>query len=497
MLDYIVAQTEKYISNNGKADRKKIGQFFTSKETALFMADLFEIPKQKCISVLDPGAGTGILTAALVEKMQDLKWIEKIKITCYENSESTVKVLQNNLESIKSMSRIPVEYEVKTENYITSQSDDFNGSFMANEKPAKYDLVIGNPPYMKIARDAREALAMPAVCHGAPNMYFLFTAMSLFNLRDGGEMVYIIPRSWTSGAYFKSFRKYLLTNGKLLNIHLFVSRDKVFEKESVLQETIIIRIKKQKNPAESILVSSSHSNSDFHNVTQIIAPYSAIVSKHEYYVFLVTSDEELMTLALLNNLDDTLFSVGCKMKTGLTVDFRCRDLLRSKPEENAVPLFYAQHIQSGSVIFPCDRDIQYIATERSGLIQKNKNYIFVKRFTAKEEKRRLQAGIYLSESLPEYKAISTQNKINFIDSQDGNGLSKLMAYGLYTLMNSSIYDLYYRMLNGSTQVNSTEINQMPVPSKSVIISMGRKLMYAGDLLVGTCDRILEDALCQN
>ena len=48
-----------------------------------------------------------------------------------------------------------------------------------------------------------------------------------------------IPRSWTSGAYFKRFRKYFLTEGKLEHIHLFVSRNKVFDKESVLQETII------------------------------------------------------------------------------------------------------------------------------------------------------------------------------------------------------------------------------------------------------------------
>ena len=53
-----------------------------------------------------------------------------------------------------------------------------------------------------------------------------------------GEMVYIIPRSWTSGAYFKRFREYFLTEGKLEHIHLFVSRNKVFDKESVLQETI-------------------------------------------------------------------------------------------------------------------------------------------------------------------------------------------------------------------------------------------------------------------
>ena len=79
----------------------------------------------------------------------------------------------------------------------------------------KFDMVIGNPPYMKIAKDAPEATAMPDVCYGAPNLYFLFTAMSMFNLKEDGEMVYIIPRSWTSGAYFKQFRKRFFEEGAL------------------------------------------------------------------------------------------------------------------------------------------------------------------------------------------------------------------------------------------------------------------------------------------
>lgn len=103
---------------------------------------------------------------------------------------------------------------------------DYNYMLDANPNPRKYDLVIGNPPYMKIAKDAPEAVAMPDVCYGAPNLYFLFAAMSLFNLQDEGEMVYIIPRSWTSGAYFKCFRQEFLHIGALEHIHLFVSRDK-------------------------------------------------------------------------------------------------------------------------------------------------------------------------------------------------------------------------------------------------------------------------------
>ena len=76
-------------------------------------------------------------------------------------------------------------------------------------------------------RNHPAALAMPSVVHGAPNLYFLFAAMSLFNLQEEGEMVYIIPRSWTSGEYFRRFRTYLLKYGKIVQIHLFVSRDKV------------------------------------------------------------------------------------------------------------------------------------------------------------------------------------------------------------------------------------------------------------------------------
>lgn len=84
---------------------------------------------------------------------------------------------------------------------------EYNEMICADPNPLKYDMVIGNPPYMKIAKDAPEARAMPDVCYGAPNLYFLFAEMGMFNLIPNGELVYIIPRSWTSGAYFKNFVK--------------------------------------------------------------------------------------------------------------------------------------------------------------------------------------------------------------------------------------------------------------------------------------------------
>ena len=301
-------------------------------------------------------------------------------------------------------------------------------------------------------------------------------------------MVYIIPRSWTSGAYFKRFRQKFLSEGILEHIHLFVSRDKVFEKESVLQETIIIKLRKTRSKPKTVTITTTQSNADFSKKTIFEAPYSAVINGPDSYVYLVTNAEEVETLNSLNKWENTLQSIGLKMKTGLTVDFRNREALRDVAEEQAVPLFYSQHIQNGKVVFPVGKEHEYLVTEQRGLLQPNKNYLFVKRFTAKEEHRRLQCGVYLAKKHPEYSQISTQNKINFIDGM--RDLSECVVYGLYVLFNSTLYDCYYRILNGSTQVNSTEVNSMPVPSMDVIEAMGKELIAAHDMSEPVCDRIL-------
>lgn len=489
LLNSVFEETLKYLDSMPKSKRKEIGQFFTSVETAKYMASMFEKPRKSELSILDAGAGSGILTAAVIDRLQTDTVVKHIRITCYETCKDILLMLRDNLTYLKEKSVIPLDFEIKEENYITSQSDDFNSTLLADASPTKYDWIIGNPPYKKISKDAVEALSMPSVCYGAPNLYFLFAAMGLFNLEHEGEMVYIIPRSWTSGAYFKSFRDYFLQVGALKQIHLFISRDKVFEKESVLQETIIIKIDKSGN-RDSIKITSSNSNSDFENISSIDIPYENIVFGTENYVYLITTEEELKVLKVLSQWNNTLPSIGLKMKTGLTVDFRSWDYLKSEPGDGVVPLFYSQHIRDGRIVFPIKKEYEYITTEKTGLIQRNKNYLLVKRFTAKEEKRRLQCGIYLFSDYPGYSHISTQNKVNFIEGLNFD-MSEELVYGLYVLFNSTIYDLYYRILNGSTQVNSTEVNAMPVPSLNEIEQLGKILLKEKDLSVATCDSVLE------
>lgn len=184
-------------------------------------------------------------------------------------------------------------------------------------------------------------------------------------------------------------------------------------------------------------------------------------------------------------MHSTLPEINMPMKTGLVVDFRTRELLRDEMEDGCCPLIYSQHIKAGRVVWPQGRKGECLMTDKKSYLQKNDNYLIVKRFTSKEEKRRLQCGIYLKQYYPQYSHISTQNKVNFIRCD-----SPCLTYGLFVLLNSTLYDDYYRILNGSTQVNSTEINTMPVPERDIIEEMGRALMY-NELTENNCDKIIE------
>lgn len=70
MLDYVLSRTVAFLEEIPKTARKKKGQFFTSKETAIFMASLFDFSNiGDHVDILDPGTGTGILSAALIDRL--------------------------------------------------------------------------------------------------------------------------------------------------------------------------------------------------------------------------------------------------------------------------------------------------------------------------------------------------------------------------------------------------------------------------------------------
>lgn len=133
MLDYVVNKTNEYIQSMPKDTRKSYGQFFTSKTTAQFMAGLFCVPCKDEIKILDPGAGSGILSAAVIEHINRyFPSIKAIEMTCYETNNDIIPLLEANMAFLRCSSKIELTTNVVRDNYILSQSDDFSCNLMAS-----------------------------------------------------------------------------------------------------------------------------------------------------------------------------------------------------------------------------------------------------------------------------------------------------------------------------------------------------------------------------
>lgn len=99
-----------------------------------FMAGLFSIPEGRTsLNILDPGAGSGILSVALLERLESNAEIDTIELVCYENDSDILGLLRSNLEWACSLTTKNVSFRIVTDNYILSQTLEYNHMLGASE----------------------------------------------------------------------------------------------------------------------------------------------------------------------------------------------------------------------------------------------------------------------------------------------------------------------------------------------------------------------------
>src|SRR5690606_12312894 len=110
----------------------------------------------------------------------------------------------------------------------------------------------------------------------------------------------------------------------------------------------------------------------------------------------------------------------------------------------------------------------------------NGYYTVVKRFSSKEEKRRVVAGVLDPYDI-DYPVVGFETGLN-VFHYNKQGISAEMAYGLFAYLNSSAVDKYFRVFNGHTQVNTTDLRTMKYPSKDKLELLGRWVMSNSDTI---------------
>ncbi len=207
--------------------KSKYGQYFTPQIVADFMIDLATIPTNA--KVLEPSCGEGVFLDLLQKKEF------------------------NNLSAYEIDNTIAKQFDfVKYESYVSAVIEE------------KFDLIIGNPPYIRW-KNLETELKNELLKNQLWNKYFnslcdylyIFILKSIELLNENGQLIFICPEYWLNTTHSITLRNYMLQNGYFEKIYHF-NETPIFEKVTV--SIIIFKYIKSKKTKSTIDVSKYYVN---------------------------------------------------------------------------------------------------------------------------------------------------------------------------------------------------------------------------------------------
>ncbi len=456
-----------------RSEQREMGQFMTPAPIARYMARrLVAGVTDRTVRVLEPAAGGGILAAAVIEALLAKPQGERpavVELLMYELDERLIPGLLSLCDAMQDACEaagVLLDFVVANEDFLLSDL-----SLRADPLPAL--LTISNPPFLKLNKtiDPRAALHAYAV-YGQPNIYALFMAATARLTPPGGGWCFITPRSWMAGEYFRAARRTMLQHLRIDSLHTFESRTEGFEEDAVLQETVIAWATGRANieHGANILVTRSQGVADLATAGVQALPVERVVGDDEHLMFSLPRDGA----DPFDGWNATLKTHGFSVSTGPVVAFRAAEHIREFGSCDTVPLLWLQHVRQQHIWWPVKKKREHIraSAESSWMLVPNAPMIVMRRFSPKEDERRITCAAYLGH-LPG-EVIGLENHLNYI-YRKGGSVTPDEARGLSAFLASNVVDSHLRAIAGSTQVNAAELRKLPLPPLAIIVRIGQEL----------------------
>lgn len=163
---------------------KEIAFHPTNSNIVDFMVDTLSIDKTS--KIIDTGYGTGAFLDGLLKK--EFKDIEGIEFSTEFYNSSLKKEKYKNINL-------------------------FHGDYLSFKK--EYDAVIGNPPYIKSSKldKGMKSVLKELTNNNSSDIYYGFIINSILNLKNGGELIYILPSTFFTNKYASYLRDFMMDNG--------------------------------------------------------------------------------------------------------------------------------------------------------------------------------------------------------------------------------------------------------------------------------------------
>lgn len=473
LIQYSHAAGRIFVDGLTRHAQKEAGQFMTPPAIARFMAERlvadYNLPT---IRLLEPAAGAGILAAAVIEALlAKPQRPESIELMLCEQDERLLPVLNE----LVAQAKVACAAAGVALTALVQHGDFLLSPVALLGQPVDGLVVISNPPFFKLGKMDPRSQAHAYAVHGQPNIYGLFMAACARMVGPGGRYCFITPRSWMSGAYFIAARKCVMRHVAIECLHTFDSRSESFEEDSVLQELMITWGvgRPHADAGLNILLTRSAGASDLTTAAVHAMPIERIVSNDEHAMLSLPA----AGANPFAGWTATLSTYGMQVSTGPVVAFRAAEYIRERKERGTVPLLWLQHVGQQSIKWPIDKKREHIKASASSasMLVRNQPMVVMRRFSPKEDQRRVTCAAYGcgTDRLPG-DVIGLENHLNYIHRPAGQ-MTPDEARGLSAFLASKLVDNHFRALAGSTQVNATELRQLPLPPLAVLVAIGQAL----------------------
>jgi adenine-specific DNA-methyltransferase len=227
-------------------NQKLRGAYYTPPQLANAMVELFA--EQNIRRVLEPSCGDGVF----IDSLSSLGVLRKIESVC------AVEIEDSEAEKVKT--RYTAVKNVKV------LSDDFLNYYKQSYPKERYDLILGNPPYIRyqyLTEKQREIQAQILTAHGMKsnkliNTWVCFLVACIQMLSDDGKIAFVIPAEILQVAYAEDLR--LFMTNQLSRITLITFEKLVFPE---IEQEVLVFIGEKGGEEKGIRIIEMNNLEDF------------------------------------------------------------------------------------------------------------------------------------------------------------------------------------------------------------------------------------------
>lgn len=420
-------------------------QVFTPSLVADFMAQLLlDDLTSEGVNLLDPGAGPGTLSEAVLALVQGRA--AKSSMTLVEADHAFFSHLQDFATDAKAAGW--------TAQIVHDEFLNFCSVRIAEGKT--FTHVVMNPPYARMTSTSDLGQLALSLGVRTPNLYGAFLWLGVQLLAQNGTLVALVPRSFLTGKLFAPLRRFLLRETKLSSLHRFRSRKKLFERDSVLQETVIIKLVRSDGQV-AVNLSWSQSDQDLGAVEQAIVPLDRVIDPSDEDVAIHIPDgPEQAAAEPFWSSKEVLIPQGFDVSTGPVVDFRVDPPLQNRYQEHAIPVLGselfadAEQRLSGRKRFALENSLSKKQIFEPGV------YVAIKRISPSEQRPRLRVVVVQALGGIFTNGVAFENHVNVIH-RGGKGMAMRDALVLQSDLARADTEEQFAEISGSTQVNVRDL----------------------------------------